>query len=225
MSLVVLGAGVSPFVRKVRTFLAEKGQAYAHEQVNPFSPPEGWRELSPLGKIPVLRDGERVINDSSVICQYLERRFPDPALYPRDDYDFARALWLEEFMDGGFVAVSAPKLFQALVLRPLLAQKPADADAEANARKAWDEQIAPMLDYLERSLGGAEFFVAGRLSIADLAVASPFVNARHAGFAPARKRWPKLRAFLERMWARPSFAPLIAEEVPVFGKRASQIAD
>jgi glutathione S-transferase len=225
MSLVVLGAGVSPFVRKVRAFLAEKGQPYAHEQVNPYAPPEGWRELSPLGKIPVLRDGERVINDSSVICQYLERRFPDPALYPQDDYDFARALWLEEFMDGGFVAVVGPKLFQALVLRPLLTQKPADAETEAAARQAWDEQAAPMLDYLERTLGGGEHFVGGRLSIADLAVASPFVNARHAGFAPARARWPRLRGFLDRMWARPAFAERIAEEDPIFGKRAGAIAD
>lgn len=225
MSLVVLGAGVSPFVRKVRAFLAEKGQAYAHEQVNPYAPPAGWRELSPLGKIPVLRDGERIVNDSSVICQYLERRFPEPPLYPRDDFEFARALWIEEFMDSGFTAMSGPKLFLALVLRPLLTQKPADAETEAAARQTWDEQIAPMLDYLERSLGGSEFFVGGRLSIADLAVASPFVNTRHAGFAPARARWPRLRGFLDRMWACPSFAERIAEEDPIFGKRAGAIAD
>jgi glutathione S-transferase len=76
MSLVVLGGSVSPFVRKVRVVLAEKGLDYEHEPVNPFAPPEGWREISPLGRIPAFKDGDRVINDSSVICQYVERRFP-----------------------------------------------------------------------------------------------------------------------------------------------------
>ena len=42
MALTVLGGGVSPFVRKVRVFLAEKGLDYQHENVNPFGPPEGW---------------------------------------------------------------------------------------------------------------------------------------------------------------------------------------
>lgn len=223
MSIVVLGASVSPFVRKVRAFLAEKGQAYQHEQVNPFAPPPNWRELSPLGRIPALRDGDRVVNDSSVICQYLERRFPEPALYPKDDYEFARALWIEEFMDGGLVPPAGGKLFQPLVLRPLMTQKPASAEAEDAARKVWDEEIAPMLDYLEGQLGDGEWFVGGQLTIADLSVASPLLNARHAGFAPASARWPKLRAFLERMWSRPSFAPLLAEEMPVFGKRTDQI--
>ncbi|HSJ98815.1 MAG TPA: glutathione S-transferase family protein [Myxococcota bacterium] len=225
MSLVVLGNGVSPFVRKVRAFLAEKGQPYQHDPISPFAPPEGWREISPLGRIPALRDGDRIVNDSSVICQYLERRFPSPALYPGDDYEFARALWIEEFMDGGFVPIVGPKLFRALVLVPLLTRKPADDATEAAARKAWDEEAAPLLDHLERTLGDREWFVGERLSIADLTVASPFVNVRHAGYAPERKRWPRLRAFLERTWQRPSFAPLIAEDMPIFGRRAERIQD
>src|SRR5262249_23996214 len=94
-SLLVLGASVSPFVRKVRSFINEKGLAYEHDPVNPFSPPDGWREVSPLGRIPALRDGERTLADSSVVCAYLERRFPAPALYPSDPFEYARALWFE----------------------------------------------------------------------------------------------------------------------------------
>jgi glutathione S-transferase len=193
--------------------------------VNPFAPPPGWRDTSPLGKIPAFRDGERTINDSSVICHYLERRFPKPSLYPTDDADFARALWLEEFADGGIVPLGGPKIFLPLVLRPLLTQKPVDAAAEEAARKTFDEELAPLFDYLERQLGDEEFFVGGRLSIADVAIASPFVNMRHAGFAPPRKRWPKLRGFLDRMWQRASFKKPIEEESPAFGKRASLIQD
>jgi len=226
MSLVVLGGSVSPFVRKVRVALAEKGLDYEHEQVNPFSPPAGWRELSPLGKIPAFRDGDRVLADSSVICAYLERRFPQPALYPSEAYDYARALWFEEYMDGGFVPVAGTKVFFALVLKPLFGGKPeADPADEAVARKVVDEELPSFWDYLEGQLGDREFFVGERLTIADIAVASPHINLRHAGVSPARKRWPRLRAFLDRMHGRASFKKVIDEETPVFGKRSVRITD
>jgi glutathione S-transferase len=226
MSLVVLGGNVSPFVRKVRVALAEKGLDYRLEQVNPFAPPAGWRELSPLGKIPAFKDGDRVINDSSVICAYLERRFPEPALYPSDPYEYARALWFEEFADGGMIPVAGPKVFFALVLKPLLAgkQEPEAAD-EAAAERCVAEDLPPLWDYLESELGDREFLVGERLTIADIALASPFVNMRHAGVAPERKRWPRLRAFLDRLHGRPSFKKLIEDETPIFGKRSARIAD
>jgi glutathione S-transferase len=84
MALKVLGANVSPFVRKVRAVLAEKGIPYEIEQINPGSPPEGWRAKSPLGKIPVLEHDGRCVNDSSVICEYLESSTssPPPTLRP-----------------------------------------------------------------------------------------------------------------------------------------------
>ena len=225
MSLVVLGGSVSPFVRKVRAVLAEKGLDYQHEQVNPFSPPEGFREISPLGKIPAFRDGDRTLADSSVICSYLEKRFPTPALYPTDPYDYARALWIEEFMDGGVVPVVGPPIFLELVLKPLIARKEPDAAAEEAAQKIWDEKAAPLFAYLEKELGDREWFVGDRLSIADITVGSILVNPRHAGFAPERKRFPKLRAFLDRVWSRPSFKKLIDEDTPVFGKRSVRIQD
>jgi glutathione S-transferase len=225
MSLVLLGGSVSPFVRKVRVVLTEKGLDYTHEQVNPFTPPAGWREISPLGRIPAFKDGDKIINDSSVICQYLERRFPKPSLYPADDADFAKALWIEEFMDGGVTPVVGPKFFLALVLRPLISQKPADEAAEAEAKRTWEQDAPLLFDYLEKTIGDEEYFVGGRLSIADISVASPFINVRHAGYAPERKRWPRLRAFLDRMWKRPSFQKALDEETPVFGKRSANIKD
>ena len=225
MSLVVLGASVSPFVRKVRTFLAEKGIAYEHDPVNPFSPPAGWREVSPLGKIPALRDGDRTLADSSVICAYLERRFPNPALYPSDHFEHARALWFEEFIDGGFVPIVGPKIFMPLVLAPVLGGKPVDPAAEKAAEEAVAKDLSKLWEYLERELGEREYFVGTRLSIADIAIASPHVNLRHAGVAPERRRFPRLRGFLDRMLGRPSLKAIVDEETPIFGKRADRIRD
>src|SRR5258705_12827916 len=55
--------------------------------------------MHPMGKIPILRDGDVVVPDSSVICAYLERVQPAPALYPQDAAEFAAALFLEEYAD------------------------------------------------------------------------------------------------------------------------------
>jgi glutathione S-transferase len=222
MSLTVIGGSVSPFVRKVRVFLAEKGIDYELEQLNPFAAPEGFRKISPLGKIPVLRDGDRLLNDSSVICAYLERLHPEPALYPSDPFDFARALWFEEYMDGAVVPAAGPNVFFPLVLQPLMTGEEPD---ETEPLRVAEQELPVFFDYLEGSLGELEHFVAGTFSIADIAVASPFVNLRHAGIAPERARFPKLRSFLDRVHARPSFKALIDEETPIFGKRASLITD
>lgn len=226
MSLVLLGGSVSPFVRKVRVFLVEKGLEFEHEQVNPFAPPEGYRDLSPLGKIPALKDGDRALCDSSVICAYLEKKQPKPALYPSDAYDYARALWIEEFMDGGVMPITGANVFFPLVLKPLFGGK-AEPDAAdvANAEQTWNEKVTPLLAYLEKQLGDGEWFVGPSITIADISVASILANSRHAGFAPDRKRFPKLRAFLERVWSRPAFKQTLDEETPVFGKRSALIRD
>ena len=222
MSLTVIGGSVSPFVRKVRVVLAEKGIDYELDSVNPFSPPEGFRELSPLGKIPVLRDGDRVLADSSIICAYVERTHPNPPLYPKDDYEYARTLWIEEYMDGGFVPIAGAKVFFPLALSPLMTGKEPD---ETEPLRVVAEELPTFFDYLEGQLGDDAYFVGGRLTLADIAVASPFVNLRHAGVAPARASWPKLRGFLDRIQGRPSFKACIEEESPIFGKRAALITD
>ncbi|HTO54216.1 MAG TPA: glutathione S-transferase family protein [Myxococcota bacterium] len=219
MAIKVLGANVSPFVRKVRVFLATKGIPYELEQVSPFQPPAGWRDKSPLGKIPVLEHDGRYINDSSVICAYLEKIQPEPALFPKDPYDYARATWLEEFMDGGVVPHAGGGIFRPLALMPVLTQKAPEPAAIAAAEKILHEEVYPLLGYLEAQLGNNSHFVGNRLSIADIAVASPFVNLRHAGYPPDAARFPKLAQFVERMHGSPAFKACIEEERPVFGKR------
>src|ERR1700742_250521 len=103
MALIIYGGSVSPFVRKVRVRLAEKGLDYSLEQISPFRPPPDFRDISPLGRIPAFRDTDlpepNHLSDSSVICAYIEHKFPTPALYPGDPYQRARALWFEEYAD------------------------------------------------------------------------------------------------------------------------------
>lgn len=198
----------SPFVRKTRAFLAEKGIKDDHDPVVPFGPNPEYRKISPLGKIPAFRDGDRTMADSSVICAYLERTHPQPALYPSDPYDYARALWFEEYGDGGLAPIVGPKIFFQRIVGPAFFKHKTD---EAVVTKAVQEELPPMFDYFESQITG-DFLVGGRLTIADLGIATQFVNLRHAGVTVDAKRWPKLAAYIDRMHSRPSFKALITEE-------------
>ena len=67
MAFKILGAALSPFVRKTRVFFAEKGIPYDQDPVIPFAPPADWKTKSPLGRIPCLEHDGRFLPDSSVI--------------------------------------------------------------------------------------------------------------------------------------------------------------
>jgi glutathione S-transferase len=203
----ILGAGLSPFVRKVRVVMAEKGLPYELNPVTPFAPPPNWKTLSPLGKIPVYQDGDFSVADSSVICAYLERKHPNPPMYPKNDEDFARALFLEEYADTKLVEVCAPLFFQRIVRAKLLKQTP-----DEEAVKVAEAAQPAVFDWLESKAPDGEGIVGGRFTVADVALASPFVNFQHAGGVLDAKRWPKLAAYVARVHGRPSFKPLIEEE-------------
>src|SRR5262249_23754946 len=157
----VYGVSASPFVRKVRVALAEKGLDYTLEPVfpGPQAPPD-WRKKSPLGKVPAFQDGDRILADSSVICAYLERVAPEPPLYPTDPYDYARALGFEEYGDGGLVAVFGAKIFFQKVVGPQFFGQATD---QAVVDNAIENEVPPLLDYLEGQLAG-DFLVGNRFT-------------------------------------------------------------
>jgi glutathione S-transferase len=208
------GVNGSPFVRKVHVVLAEKGVPYDHEPVMPGTADPEYRKMSPLGRIPAFRDGDRTFSDSSVICQYLERVHPEPAMYPADPYEFARALWFEEYADTALVEVIGPKIFFPRIVGKKFMGKEPD---EAAIQKAIDEELPVRLDYLESQLGTGPYLVGDRLSIADIAITSMFVNLAHAGVSIDAKRWPKLAKYIATHIERPSFRPLIEAERAFFG--------
>lgn len=206
------GAALSPFVRKVRVLMAEKSLPYDLNPVTPFAPPPNWKQLSPLGKIPAYQDGAFSVADSSVICAYLERKHPSPPLYPKNDEDWAHALFFEEYADTKLFEVCAPVFFQRVIRGKMMKQAP---DEEA-VKKAEADQ-PPVFDWLESKAPDGDAIVGGRFSIADISIASPITNLQHAGGGIDAKRWPKLAAYVARTQARPSFKPLIEEERKLLG--------
>jgi len=213
---IVFGLNASPFVRKVRVALAEKNIPYELKPVFPGDADPAFRKMSPTGKIPAFKDGERTLADSSVICAYLERAHPTPALYPQDPYDYARALWFEEYGDSALIGVVGAKVFFEKFVAPFFLKRPTNQEV---VDKAVSEEVPVLCEYLEGQLTG-DFFVGKQLSIADIGIASPFANYRHAGYEVDAARFPKLAAFLKRVHARPSFAACLEEERKTLGLAA-----
>jgi glutathione S-transferase len=216
---ILYGAPPSPFVRKVRIVLAEKGLPYVLEPVvHHLFPPtfdRVSRTISPLGKIPAYRDDDVTLADSSVICAYLERAHPDPPLYPTDASAYARALWFEEYGDSGLAPVLTMKVFVRKVLLPRFLNQPPD---EADLGRIVEEELPPLFDYLESQVGGDRPVVGSDFSIGDIGIATQFVNLRHyAGIDIVGTRWPKLVAYLDSVEARPSFRAVLDEERARFG--------
>jgi len=208
MPLKLIGAGLSPFVRKARVALAEKGVAYEHDPMVPFGVSDEYKRLHPLGKIPTLTDGENVVPDSSAILVYLEGLHPKPALFPEDAYGRARAAWMEEFADTA-LAEAAGAFFQERFLAPVVFKRESN---EERVAKVEAELLPPRFDYLERELGDREWLVGDRFGIADIAVGTQLVNFAYGRGEVDAARWPKLAAYAARVHERPSFRELIAEE-------------
>lgn len=200
----VIGSYLSPYVRKVLVFLDLKGIPYAIDPIVPFMGDDRFSQLSPVRRVPVFLDDQITLADSSVICQYLEDRYPEPALYPDNIVDRARARWLEEFADSRMGEVFIWRLFNQVAIKPSVWGEQTDSEV---LEKTLREEIPHVLNYLETQVP-AEGFLFGKVSIADIAIACFFRNAAFARFRVDSSRWPLTAAFVERVLEIESFERL-----------------
>ena len=215
--MIVYGASLSPFVRKVLAYGAEKGLELEHKPLGLGSDDPDFLEASPFRKIPAFRDGDFAISDSSAIIHYLEARYPEPALIPAEPRARARVIWFDEFADTILCACGAKMFFNRIVAPRFLGR---EGDMET-ADKAEREELPPILDYLERTIPEGGWLVGDGITLADIAVATAFANFRHLVVAIDSVRYPKVAAFAERMLARPSFSGWVAREAAFLAKTAA----
>lgn len=206
--LLIVGSYLSPYVRKVLACLEIKGIAYEVDHLVPFFGNDRFSALSPLRRIPVLVDGDLVLTDSSVICQYIEDLQPRPSLFPADIRDRARARWLEEFADTRMGDVFIWRLFNQIAIRPSVWGEKGDREL---VDKTLKEDVPGVLDYLE-SEAPAEGFRFGALGLADIAPACFFRNAGWVRFQIDSAKWPRAAAWMGRTLASSPFARLAALE-------------
>lgn len=214
MSLIVYGASLSPFVRKVRACLLEKQLDYTMELIIPWSQPDWFYQISPLGRIPALRDGDVDICDSAVICAYLDDKYPDTQrLGGRNAEESAQIRWFEKYADYEI----APLATFVVFFNRALAKSMGRSCDETAVQKAL-QSLVTHFDYLEQQLADNDYFVGNRFTLADIAIATHWVNFAYGQEKLDANKWPKLAAHQVRVLARESMQQLLADDAKMLAK-------
>ena len=201
------GASQSPFVRKARIALEEKGIPYEIEYLVPVPKTPELLALHPMGKIPILRDGDLVVPDSSVICAYLEKKHPSPPFYPADAAEFAKALFLEEYADTRMNEVMGGIFFERFVKVHVFRQAPDEARVQELVAGA----LPPVMGYLESQLPDDRDSVLARFGIADASLGVQLASLVAAGIEIDARRWPRAARYFPALLERPSFKTAMAQ--------------
>lgn len=218
----IVGNHVSPYVRKVFLVLDHKGLDYEIDPIPPFYGDDRFTEMNPLRRIPVLIDGDLTLPDSTVICEYLEDRFPERPLYPRDPADRARARWLEEFADSRLGDVMIWRFFFQRNVRPFIWKQEADAEMVA---AVVETELPAIMDWIEGWTPATDFVFGEALSVADLSFACFFRNAALARWTPDPARWPRTAGWIDRIHATPLFQrSIVGEQVMLTTRGPEQAA-
>lgn len=192
----LIGSRTSPYVRKVRVFLAEKRCEYEFAEENVWSPTTQVGHVNPLGKVPVLvLDDGTSLYDSSVITEYLDT-LAAPALIASGGLPRALARRAESLADG--ICDAAVSIVLERKRDPLRQ----DAASLDRARAKVDAGIASFAGQIE----GREWLDGAGPGLADIAAGCAlfYVEFRlpEVGW---RTQHPALRRWAERLEARPSF--------------------
>ena len=194
--LQLISATPSPYARKVRIALAEKGIAFELLTEVPWNNTTSTPKFNPLEKLPVLilEDGSSVY-ESSYILQYLELKYPTPPMLPADVDGILAARKLEVLCDG---------VCDALVLTFFERMRGEGASPEWTARQR--RKIDGGVKEMARLVGKGDWAVGDRFSLGDIA-AGTLVGYMTVRFPelPWRTQYPNLAALSDRLEQRPSF--------------------
>jgi glutathione S-transferase len=172
-----------PYAARARITLAEKGVVYDAVEIDLSDRPAWLYEKNPLGRVPVYEEDEGlVLPESEVIMDYLEERFPDPALWPANPAERALArLWLKRFDD---------RLGDAYY-----AARRGDGRDELEAR----------LGELDRALEAQPHLTGRRYGLADVGYV-PWILRARASLGVDLEAFPALDDWLARVAERPAVA-------------------
>ena len=188
-----------PFVQKAVLALLVKDIDFDIEYIDLESPPDWFSQVSPLGKVPVLKIGDEILFESSVIIEYLDEVYGQP-LHPNDPLQKAQnRSWMEfgnECLFNGFNLITC------------------ESEAAFNEQR---EALQKKMDQLEAQLSSGPYFNGERLSLVDLSFA-PFFQRQQfiADFTPGiidEARHQKLARWSDALLQLPQLAASAVPEL------------
>ncbi len=211
--MILYGARLSPYVRKVLFVLNYKKMEFEHKFVLPATRTDEYLRISPLGKIPALVDGDLNLPDSSVICHYLDEHFPALPIRPSSDDDKARAHWIEEYADT-VVAEAISRIFFQRIIKPVIKNEQSD---EAMVDELINIKAPLIQDYLE-TVVPQEGFLFSSIGLADISITTHFIGASYAKYNVDASRWPTLAGYLQRVMSHPIVSEIIDKDKQAMAK-------
>jgi glutathione S-transferase len=188
----------SPYVQKVKIALYEKNIAFDAEVPDAFSgAPTAFGKTNPRLEVPALVDDDFAIFDSTIILDYIEEKWPQPALLPLTPRERARVRMIEDVSDTYYEAINWG-------LMEVRAWKRVTGDAAKQLETRASEQTAGVFAWLERELGATkgDYFNGASFGYADLGV-YPYVRGSVVWGNPP-KAGTRLAGWLARVEERPS---------------------
>ena len=205
--LIVYEHPLSPYAQKVKISLREKGIAFEARLpsgIGSGSTPDDFMTGNPRGEVPLLRDGEAAIFDSTVILEYIEDKWPTPPMLPEGPAERARVRMIEDVMDCHYEPINWG-------LGELTNFKRATGALKDQIMARAGEQIAGLHAWLERELGDRDWFNGERFGWGDLSVA-PYINGSAGmGFSPPGGS--RLEAWHKRAMGRKSVSQCAQEAI------------
>jgi glutathione S-transferase len=201
MAIKVYDAASSSNSDRVKIVLHEKGLSYDRVTLDlakkEQKTPEFLR-LNPYGKVPVIDDGGNVLFESCIINEYLDEKYPNPPLMPKDPYLRARGRVL---VDYGLNHIH--EAYWALRIEILKKESERSTSLIEEKRQT----LRNMLRYLEDALGEKSYFL-GEISLTDIDLWPRFSRMEAWGVLPTPSL-PRLNGWLQRMKERPSIKPFL----------------
>ena len=204
-------APLSPFCRKVRLSLAEKKVEVTLVEERYWEKQPDFMRRNPAGKVPVLRFEDRVMSESTPICEYLEERFPEPPLMPKSTDARFEVRRMVAWFDDKFHAEVTSKLLYERVNKKIMKQGfPDSGNVKAGAKA-----IKFHLDYMAWLLDRRRWLAGDAMSLADFAAAA-HISALDYISDVDWNRSEIVKDWYAKIKSRPAFRAILADQVPGF---------
>jgi len=186
--------------------LAYEVKRYQRDAKTMLAPPE-LRAVHPLGKSPVIQDGEVTLAESGAILEYLVGRHGNGRLIPAAGTpERLRYTYWMHFAEGSAMPPLLLKLIFDRIEKgpmPFFVRPVARAIAQRTKNSFIQPNIERNLDFMEGELAGRDWFAGAEFSAADVQMSFPLEAAAVRGGLDAKR--PRLISFLERIHARPAY--------------------
>ncbi len=206
---------LSPFSRKVRLSLAEKRIEVELVEERYWEKDADFLRRNPAGKVPVLKMGDRVMADSTAICEYLEEVHPTPSLMPKDAEGRYEVRRLVAWFDDKFNEEVTTKLMGERVFRKVMGTGYPDSSNVKAGAKA----VKYHLDYMTWLLDQRRWLAGNDMSLADFAAAAHLSCLDYVSDVDWN-RSEIVKDWYAKIKSRPAFRSILADQISGFPQPA-----